>query len=89
MSLSDPKTLAQYTGKYEIAGTIVTVVLKNENQLFITVPGQPAIQLIPYKPRLFHTKEFADTSFEFIVQNGQVKAMKQKDPSGEYVIKKK
>ena len=89
MSLSDPKTLSQYAGKYEIAGTIITVVLKNENQLFITVPGQPAIELIPYKPRLFHTKEFSDMTIEFIIQNGQVTAMKQKDPSGEYEIKKK
>ena len=89
MSLSDLKTLSQYVGKYEIAGTIITVVLKNENQLFITVPGQPAIELIPYKPRLFHTKEFSDMSIEFVVQNGQITAMKQKDPSGEYEIKKK
>jgi len=89
MSLSDVKTLSQYTGKYEIAGTIITVVLKNENQLYLTVPGQPAIELIPYKTRLFHTKEFSDMTIEFIQQNGQITAMKQKDPSGEYEIKKK
>ncbi len=88
-SLSDSSTLSQYTGKYEIAGTIITVELKNENKLFVTVPGQPAIELIPYKPRLFHTKEFADMTIEFITQNGKVTAMKQKDPSGEYEIKKK
>lgn len=88
-TLSDPKTLSAYTGKYEIGGTIVDVVLKNENQLFISVPGQPLIQLIPYKPRIFHTKEFADLTFEFVIENGKVTGMKQKDPSGEYEIKKK
>ena len=88
-SLSDPKTLSKYTGKYEIAGTILTVVLQNENQLSVVFPGQPTINLIPYKSRTFHTKEFADLTIEFIVENGQVKAMKQKDPSGEYEIKKR
>ena len=89
ISLSDLKTLSQYAGKYEIAGTIITVVLKNENQLFITVPGQPAIELIPYKPRIFRTKDFSDMTIEFMIQNGQITAMKQKDPSGEYEIKRK
>ncbi len=88
-SLNDSKTLSFYLGKYEIAGTIVNVVLQNENQLSISIPGQPAINLIPHKPRIFHTKEYADLTIEFIVENGRVTAMKQKDPSGEYEIKKK
>jgi CubicO group peptidase (beta-lactamase class C family) len=88
-SLSDPKTLSMYVGKYEVAGFILTVVLQNKNQLSISAPGQPVINLVPYKSRIFHTKEFADNTFEFIVENGQVKAMKQKDPSGEYEFKKK
>src|SRR6185369_14469474 len=88
-SLSDPKTLSVYIGKYEFAGFIVNVVLKNENELFISAPGQPDIKLIPYKERIFHTKEFADATFEFIIENGHVKAMRQKDPSGEYEFKTK
>jgi CubicO group peptidase (beta-lactamase class C family) len=88
-SLYDVKTLSTYTGKYEFAGTIIDVVLKNQNQLIISIPGQPSIELMPYKPRIFHTKEFADMAIEFMMENGQVTAMKQKDPSGEYVIKKK
>jgi CubicO group peptidase (beta-lactamase class C family) len=88
-SLSDPKTLSIYAGKYEYAGLIFNVVLKNEDRLFISIPGQPSIELIPYKQRLFHTKEFPDMTVEFIVENGQVSAMKQKDPSGEYMIKRK
>ena len=27
--------------------------------------------------------------FEFVVENGQVKALKQRDPSGEYVFHRK
>ena len=88
-SLFDQKTLSVYVGKYEFAGTIINVVLKNVNRLYINISGQPAIELIPYKQRIFHTKEFADMTFEFIIENGQVTAMKQKDPSGEYEIKKK
>ncbi|MEO7982494.1 MAG: serine hydrolase [Bacteroidota bacterium] len=88
-SLSDPKALEPYVGKYEAAGAVIEVIIKNENQLFISAPGQPPIQLIPYKPGIFHTKEFADFTFEFIMENGKVIKMKQKDPSGEYEIKKK
>jgi len=88
-SLSNPATLTLYTGRYEFGGYPIDVILKNENQLFVSVPGQPVIHLIPYKSRIFHTKEFADYTFEFIVENGQVTAMKQKDPSGEYEIKRK
>jgi len=88
-SLYDLKTLSLYAGKYEFAGTIINVDLKNENELFISIPGQPTIELVPYKQRIFHTKEFADMTIEFILKNGQVTAMKEKDPSGEYEIKKK
>lgn len=88
-TLSSAATLTLYTGKYEIGGTILNVVIKNENQLFISVPGQPDIELIPYKPRIFHTKEFADLTFEFVIENGKVVSMKQRDPSGEYEMKRK
>ena len=37
---------------------------------------------------IFKTKEFADFTVEFIIVNGKVTAVKQKDGSGEYVIQK-
>lgn len=87
-SLSKPETLAAYTGKYQIGGSIFEVMIKNGQSLFISFPGAPLVELIPYKPQLFQTKEFADFTIEFTMENGKVNGMKQKDPSGEYMAKK-
>jgi hypothetical protein len=42
--------------------------------------------LIHYKGLKFRLKEFSDLVFEFVIENGEVKALKQRDPSGEYVF---
>ena len=84
--LSTVETLTKYAGKYKIGTRITEVVLKDKNHLFLL--GNPDIELIPYKPNIFRTKEFADFTIEFVVENGKVKAMKQKDGTGEYEIKK-
>lgn len=84
--LSTEETLKQYTGTYKIGTSKIEVVLKNKNHLFIA--GSPDLELIPYKPHLFKTKEYADFTIEFILENGKVTAMKQKDGTGEYEIKK-
>lgn len=59
------------------------------NELTVFFPGTPDTHLIPYKSRVFKAKEFSDMTFEFVMENGMSTAMKQKDPSGEYVIKRK
>jgi hypothetical protein len=40
------------------------------------------------KGLVFKTPQFSDLTFEFVVKDGQVQAMKQKDPSGEYTYQK-
>ena len=47
-------------------------------------PGQTFQALVPWKPHRFRMKEFSDVVVEFVVADGQVKEMKQIDPSGEY-----
>jgi hypothetical protein len=37
----------------------------------------------------FRTPEFSDSTLEFVLQDGQVKGLKQKDPSGELTFPKK
>ena len=54
--------------------------------MFLVFAGQPENELIPYKGLTFHVKEFADVALEFVVENGQVKALKQRDPSGEFIF---
>lgn len=86
-SLSDPAVLSKYTGKYAIAGSFVNVELIDKD-LYLIASGQPRIMLIPVKPHTFRIKEYPDFSFVFILENGVVKALKQTDPSGEYLIEK-
>lgn len=86
-SLSDPEVLAKYAGKYTIAGSFINVELVNKD-LFVIIPGQPRIMLVPHKPHSFRVKEFPDLSIVFITGDGEVTGFKQIDPSGEYLITK-
>lgn len=88
-SLSDPKTLGLYAGNYELAGKTLTITLKNENQLFISIPGEPDYQLIPYKKNEFKLKEFSDIKMVFKTENGKVVSMTQVSSTGESEFKKK
>jgi hypothetical protein len=45
-------------------------------------------KLIPYKGLKFRVPEFADVVLEFVEENGQIKTLKQTDPSGEYTFKR-
>jgi hypothetical protein len=53
------------------------------------LPGQPSIPLSQVKGLAFRTPRFSDLIFEFVVEDGQVKGLKQKDPSGELTFPKK
>jgi CubicO group peptidase (beta-lactamase class C family) len=83
-SLSNPETLALYAGTYQVGNSKLKIIIKNKNHLFLE--NEPDIELIPYKPRIFKIKEFSNMTIEFIMANGKVKSMKQKDSSGEYEI---
>lgn len=86
-TLSDPGILSKFTGKYTIAGSFIYVDLINK-ALYLVVPGQPRYELIPVKTNTFKVKEFADYRFVFVLENNDVKALKQIAPSGEYLIEK-
>jgi hypothetical protein len=85
-SLSNVETLSKYVGSYKVGNQVNKIILKNKNHLFME--GEPDIELIPYKPNLFKTKEFADFTIEFVIENNTVISMKAKDGSGEYEIKR-
>ena len=90
-----PPTLAddvaqRFAGTYETpSGFKFQVVMKPGTGLNIVTSGQPDQKLIPYKPLKFRVEEFADVVVEFVEENGQITAIKQIDPSGEYVSKRK
>jgi len=52
--------------------------------LALEFPGAPPQQLIPIKGLQFRTQRFADVIYEFVLENGQAKALKERDPSGEF-----
>jgi CubicO group peptidase (beta-lactamase class C family) len=86
----DQKLLQQLAGTYETpTGVKFQVVLKEGDGLYLLFAGQPEQKLIPIKGLQFRLKEFSDLIFEFVMENGQVKALKQRDPSGEYVMPRK
>jgi CubicO group peptidase (beta-lactamase class C family) len=83
----EPQLLSRLAGTYENpTGVKFQVVLKQDGSLYLVMPGAPEEKLIPYKGLQFHVKEFSDLVWEFVMENEQVKALKQRDPSGEVVF---
>jgi CubicO group peptidase (beta-lactamase class C family) len=52
--------------------------------LSLAFPGGPPVKLIPIKGLKFRTPQFADDIYEFVMENGKVTALKERDPSGEF-----
>ena len=86
----DAATAQRLAGTYETAsGGKFQVVARPGSGLFIVQPGAPDQRLIPYKDLKFRIPEFADVVLEFIEENGQITALKQITPAGEFVSKRK
>jgi len=86
----DPKLKSQFAGSYETPGGVkIQVALAPDSSLSLVLPGQPSVPLTQVKGLAFRTPRFSDVTLEFVVQDGQVKGLKQKDPSGEMVFPKK
>ena len=52
----------------------------------LVLPGGTPTELRPWRPQQFRIKEYPDVVVAFTVENGKVTAMRQRDPSGEYVF---
>jgi len=86
-ALSSAATLRQYLGTYITpSGGKFDVVLRPDGTLAIQYANGTFQNLIPWQPRRFRIKEFADVTFEFVTENGRVTALKQTDPSGEFTF---
>jgi hypothetical protein len=89
-ALASAATLKQYAGDYETpTGGKLRVVLKEDGSFGLESPAAPFQRLEPWRPAQFRMKEFADVIFEFEVRNGQVTAMKRRDPGGVLTFAKK
>jgi len=65
------------------------VVLAPDGKLSLVSPGQPPLPLTHLKGLIFGIPHFSDVTAEFVVQNGQVTGLKQKEPSGELTFPKR
>jgi CubicO group peptidase (beta-lactamase class C family) len=83
----DPLTLGKLAGTYETpTGTKIQVTYQEIRGLSLVSPGAPPIPLQQLKGLQFRTPQFSDVIFEFVVENGEVKALKQRSPGGEYTL---
>jgi hypothetical protein len=86
----DAKLLPQLAGAYEMPdGTKVNVAVNKAGDVSLTYPGSPVFALLPVKGTKFRLPQFPDVILNFVVDDGRVTALKQKDPSGEMSYPKK
>ena len=82
----DAKLLEKLAGVYLTPGKVKFEVQYQPGAgLSLAFPGAPPQKLMPVKGLQFRTPQFADVIFEFVVENGQVKTLKRRDPEGEFV----
>lgn len=83
----DPKVLERLAGTYLTPGnTKLRVSYQQGKGLSVDPPGGPTRPLTPVKGLQFRTPQFADEIYEFVMENDQVKALKMRDPAGEYAF---
>jgi len=82
--------LTKIAGKYVTpTGPTVQVTYQEKSGLALVPPGAPPMPLLQVKGTRFRTPQFSDVVFEFVVENGNVIAMKQRQPEGEFTLPKK
>ncbi len=86
----DAMTLAKLPGDYETpTGTKLQITYQENVGFSLVSPGAPPIPLQQVKGLRFRTPQFSDLIFEFVLDNGKVKALKQISPEGEYTFPRK
>jgi CubicO group peptidase (beta-lactamase class C family) len=63
--MTDKLFLERFIGEYEIMGLTMTVALRGERSLVVSLPMQPEFELVPYKGNTFHVKGLSGYSIEF------------------------
>jgi len=81
----DPALLEKLAGTYLTPTKVkFQVVYQPGAGLSLVFPGGPPQKLLPIRGLKFRTPQFADDIYEFVLENGKVTALKERDPSGEF-----
>jgi CubicO group peptidase (beta-lactamase class C family) len=79
-----PAMLTQLAGSYQTpTGTKIEVRYQENSGLSLVPPGAPPLPLNQVKGLRFRTPQFSDSVFEFVVVDGRVTTLKERDPGGE------
>jgi len=83
-------SLKKYEGEYELGGMVAKVYIKNENVLYVFVPGQPEYETVPAGNGEFKLKSLSGYSMKFVVdEKGKVIAANFIQPNGTFKAIKK
>lgn len=92
LSAEARERLQSYTGSYLLQGTEITVSMRGENTLVVTVPGQPPYTLVPrQKDNQFQLEGLPGYWVEFTSEEGtdKVKAVVFHQPNGMFTAERK
>ncbi|UCC82513.1 MAG: serine hydrolase [Gemmatimonadota bacterium] len=82
--------LEQFEGEYDLATTVLTVELRGDDTLTLTVPGQPTYELAPSRGTTFDLKGLNGYSLEFKKDgSGAVAEVVLYQPNGTFVATRK
>jgi CubicO group peptidase (beta-lactamase class C family) len=88
--LTEQSFLVKLCGSYELQGQLLTIQIRGENTLVVTLPGQPPMELVPYKGTEFNIKGVPGYSVEFKQDAaGVVTEVIFHQPNGTFTAKKK
>ena len=86
----DAKALEQYVGDFDLMGTEIKAYIKDENVLYVFVPGQPEYALIPTATHKFNFKTLEGFKIEFLESDDKsINEVKFIQPNGTFVAKRK
>ncbi len=83
-------SLLKYVGEYELGGTIGKIYLKNDNTLYMSVPGQPEYELFATDKDKFEIKGLKGFKIQFNLDDkGEVTELMAIQPNGTFKAQRK
>jgi hypothetical protein len=82
--------LEKFTGEYTMSNATVKIYFKGENTLFLSIPGQPEYEMVPYRDHEFTLKNAPGVNIEFVLDEaGNVKEALVSQAGGVFTAVKK